>query len=730
MAIDHDGARRLMAEAMEGRLGETDERELALHLVGCEECKGIYEGLQQAHPALSSIELGYPSTQALDAAVHRATTVLRGEADPGPHGLTEEPPRLPDDDANTVRIDSGGTHHDEDVLVPAGPSTVTGPMTPVTPPPTERPRMEPRIPPNMPTEVPEAHVRPILPDVVPEPIEVSEPEVTETVAPPPSSPAEPEPPPSLPAEFPVEVSAGTSPDAPIPPSAAIPPEAPRSEIESLLDEDRARYEPVTAPEPEEYEDASSGPGPWFVAIAVTVILAVLSVVLITRGQGLFGGSGGDLPSASEVRNKVQRAVQEMKSLKTSFDIQRLNLYRVGREKDSLVYSFSNGTFAGHLVYDRAEGYKQDFTLTVQGEEAERAEIVQEADATRSLVGTGADRQLLVEENPPLGPPDGNLRPALGLLEDSLGTAAALIAGSRDLEVAGKTERDGRELYEVRGSVRPTELSRADRIEANLDANNFLPVVVKRSISKDNAGVLGPSSALTEADISRAFGQHERVTTEYMVLGNVTYDDIVLPNELVLDVPDGVEEQKKDSKFERITHAELSSKLDFQPLLPRTLPSGFEEELLAVYTGEPSDWGPNKTLPKPKHVFHSEYFDGKTTIVVTQRQMTERFDLNGSPLARSGLPITVKSVTRDNKQFFYGSSPEVPPHVYGFLGTTFVMAVGYAPQAELVRIVASLAETPAAVPGSAEISAEPSGSASPGASPSASPAGSPAATASP
>ena len=85
-AMDHEGARRLMAEAMEGALGTDDEKELALHLVGCDECKGIYEGLQQAHPALTSIELGYPSTQSIDAAVHRATTVLRGEADPAPTG--------------------------------------------------------------------------------------------------------------------------------------------------------------------------------------------------------------------------------------------------------------------------------------------------------------------------------------------------------------------------------------------------------------------------------------------------------------------------------------------------------------------------------------------------------------------------------------------------------------------------------------------------------------------
>jgi hypothetical protein len=746
MAIDHEGARRLMAEAMEGALGTDDEKELALHLVGCDECKGIYEGLQQAHPALESIELGYPSTQSIDAAVHRATTVLRGEADPGPHGLTEEPPRLPDmPEAPTVRIDSGGTHTDEEVIVPAGPSTSTGPL-PVTPPPVPSGSLGPSTPIRTPAfamDVPEAHVRPILPDTAPEPEAepAPEPEEPEPDVPSPGVPehlleADVRPvAPELPLEL--ELPPVPVPDVPrepitvgvTPPSA--PAERPRSEIESLLDEDRARFEPL--PEVttvEEEDERPTGPGLWFLAIAVTAILFVLTVLLITRGPGLFGGAGGDLPSSDEVRTNVVRAVREMKSLKAGFEIQKLDLYRAGREGDSLVYNFANGTFTGRIVYDRAEGYKQDFALTVRDDERERAEIVQTADETQSLIGTGNDRRLLVEQNPPLGPPDGSLRPELGLLEQSLSTAAALIASSEDLVVAGKTELDGRELYKIRGTVRADDLSRADLVEANLDANNFLPVIVKRSIAKENADVLGPPSALDQTAIDRAFAQNERVTTEYLELSNVTYDDIVLPNELILDVPNGVDTQRSNSKFERLTHAELTTELDYQPLLPRSLPNGFEEELLAEYTGEPRNWGPNRTLPKPKHVFHSAYFDGRTTIVVTQREMSARFKLDTSPLAGAGLPVTVERISRDDKEFFYGFSPEVPPHVYGFIGNTFVMASGYATRDQLVDVVASLAETPAAVPGATDGSAEPSGSSAATASPSGSPSGSPPATSSP
>jgi hypothetical protein len=622
--------------------------------------------------------------------------------------LTEEAPRLPEmADVDTVRIDSGTTQFDEGVLVPAGPATETGPMTPVTPP------IPPRIPTPIQREVPEAHVRPILPDVPPiadEPqtddemagdateIDFEMPEVPAARRP----SSEPAPPIIVP-----------PPIQPPPPPAPITEPAPgaRSEIESLLEEDRARYE--TVPVEEIDEPDRMAPGPWLVAIAVTVVLAVLAGVLITRGSGLFGGAA-DLPSADEVRTRVARAVGDMKSLKASFEIQKVGLYRVRREDNTLQYSFSNGVYAGRMTYDRAEGYKQDLSLTVGSRELEQAEIVQTADETQSIVGTGDARDFLTERNPPLGPPDGNLRPKLGVFESSLATAASLIAASDDLEVVAQRELDGRELYDVRGTVRATELSRADLIEAALDASSFLPIIVKRSITRGNAGVLGPRAALDDQALDTAFGSEERIQTELIQLENVVYDEIVLPGELALDVPGDAEEQVRDSRFERISRAELSSDLAFRPLLPRSLPRGYEEQLMAVYRGAPQNWGPRNRLPKPKHVFHSEYFDGKTTIVLTQRHMDKQFELTGSPLARTGLPITTRRVDRDGGDFGYGVSPEVPPHVWGFIGNVFVVASGYAPQAELLRFVTSLEETPDEVP--SVTSPSPGATPSPGTSP--------------
>jgi hypothetical protein len=260
-----------------------------------------------------------------------------------------------------------------------------------------------------------------------------------------------------------------------------------------------------------------------------------------------------------------------------------------------------------------------------------------------------------------------------------------------------TQRDGRDMYEVRAAVRASELTRADRIEAALDATTFMPVIVKRSISRANAGVLGPQDALSDDDLDTAFGNNERLTTELVELDNLRYDDIVLPGDLVLEAPDGVDEETRDYQFERVERPELGTKLDFEPLLPEELPGDYAEQTFAVYTGEQRNWGPGNAYPKPESVFQSQYFDGRSTIVLTQKRMPAKFKLEGSPLQRAGLPITVNPVERGGNAFFYGTSPEVPPHVYGFVGDVFVMASGYAPQNDLVRLVSSLAETPVDIP---------------------------------
>ncbi len=730
--LNHESARRLMAEAVEGKLDQGQERDLAMHLVGCDECKRLYEGLQHAHPALASLAPGSPPTAAVDAAVFRASAILRGEADPGPMGL---PPQ--ETGPTTWTLDTGPLLGDEAVESPGA-----------TP-----PKLPERLPDEAPTGAESADVveaakpreekttpatstpAPILPiDEKPEPQAPAaklEPTVPPAVPPPARKPDLPELPelPKIEAEPPKRDIPATPPPIVIEDKpAAVPPppvsepisidlEPPvrkppvrvggapsieaggrsRSEIEELLGQseyEMRRKRPVS---PDEVEKGRGGVGGWLIAIAISVALAVIAVLLVTRGSLLFGG-GGDAPPASEIKSGISQQFTDLRSLKTSFDIQRLSLYRVPGQTNS--YTFSNGKYVGRLVYDRGEGYRQEFTLTatVEGQEKEisKAEIVQRGDETRSVVGSASPPTVNVEKRHPLAPPDGQQKPQMGLLEESVGSVVGLIRTAESIEVLGTEKRNDRDVYKIQFSVQATDLTRADRIEALLDSQSLVPVVIKRSISRENAQVLGPEQAVTDEVLNTAFGSNERITTEVVELDNVILDDIVLPGDFVLDTPEGTKTQESDFGFARVSRTDAADRLDFDPLFPRSLPSGFTEQQVAIYTGDPKGWGPNNAYPKPTSVFNATYFDGKTTIAVSERKVPT-FNATSSVLQRAGLPITVKSVERDEKRFTYGSSPEVPPHVYGFLGEVFVVVSGYASEDELLDFIAQLGPATGQVP---------------------------------
>ncbi len=739
--LDHSSARRLMAEAVEGKLDQAQERSLAMHMVGCDECKRLYEGLQHAHPALASLAPGSPPPQAVDAAVFRATTVLRGDADPGPMGM----PQQAETGTTIWATDTGPLLGDEAVESPgATPPKTPEPAAPKEAEPESKPPVKPPAP--APSPPPAVTLPPLGPKKPAVPAPAPTPPKPEPPILPPERPAippaatppkeEPAPLPPLPALDDEEEKPEPKKGPPLPEPIAIdlePPARPpvrvgattpidtgaargRTEIEELLGQseyDMRRKRPA----PDDVEEQRGGVGGWLIAIAISVALAVIAVLLITRGQNLFGG-GGDAPPVDEIKSSVAQQFTDMRSLKTSFDIQRLGLYRVRRQDNSIVYTFSNGKYVGRLVYDRGEGYREEFTLnaTVQGRDQEisRAELVQRGDETRSVVGSGTSATVNVEKRPPLAPPDGQTRPQLGLLEDAIGSVVSLIAKAANIEVLGTEKRNDRDVYKIQFPVEATELTRADRIEVLLDSQSLVPVVIKRSISRDRAQVLGPAQAVTDGVLDTAFADNDRITTEVVELDNMIIDDIILPGDFVLDTPEGTKTQESDFGFARVSRNDAAGRLDFEPLFPRNVPGGYAEQQVAVYTGEPKGWGPNNAYPKPTSVFNATYFDGKTTIAISERKVPT-FNAPSSPLQSGGLPITVRSVERAEKRFSYGVSPEVPPHVYGFLGEVFVVVSGYASEDELLDFIASLGPATAGVP--APVS-------SPGAS------SSPAATASP
>jgi hypothetical protein len=440
-----------------------------------------------------------------------------------------------------------------------------------------------------------------------------------------------------------------------------------------------------------------GAARWLAAITATVLLAAVAGFVITRSQT----GGGNVPSPAEVRTKVDRAFTQMRSLKASFTIRRLDLYPVGRQGTSMQYSFAVGTTTGRLVYERTTGYREETTTDVNGTEIATTKVARTAAESRTLQGSGGAAKLTTVRNPPLGPPDGDFRPSLGSLDRAVGSVARLLVGATDLEVLGLKKTADRQILDVRFGVVPTEVSRADKIEVLLDARTYVPVHIRREIGRGSGRVLAPESVLQTSALQTAFGNRDRILSEDVDIADLVVDDVILPGDFVLDVPQGVPAQTRDGGFQRVTRTDLPTKLHFAPLFASVAPAGFSEQALAVFGGKPGGWGPNNSYPAPDGILQASYFDGKTTIVLTERHMPKGpFDIHGSPVAGGTLPIQTTSQVRAEKTFFYSWSPEVTPHAYGFLGDVFVMATGNASADDLIGFVSSLqqsAGTPGAAP---------------------------------
>ncbi len=640
--MDHEDARRIASLALDEPLSQAQERELAMHLISCAECKTYYDDLARARSAFRRVRPSTVRSEVLDTTVWRATTVLAGDADPG-SVRDGEPLEL--------------QQNDED----------TGPMVAVGEP-------EPPVPPPHDTE-----------PVLIEPPAEQEPEPAEA-----AQEGSPEPEPEPESEPTQDIPAASRETSVVLVNTGIAPPEPATE--EVYEVQSPADQPPIAPDHEPIGRERQGAGPWIAAILVTALVAGLAGFLFVRGPQLFEGAPADLPPAQQIQSRVGAAFDDLRSLKASYSITRLNLYRLRREDDRLVYSFSNGTLTGRAVYEDPDRSRDEWALEVGGRQLDRQQVARTPEETRTLIGEGEEARMLVLANPPLGPPDGPLATHLGSLEYAVGSAVRLLVDARDVRVIERAELDEREVYRIAFTVAPTAFTRADRIEMLIDPVTSFPVQIRRSIERADAGVLGPSELLDEDAIDQAFGDRDRITTETVEVAGVVINDVVLPGEFALDAPSGAEVETQDAAFAEVTLAELDEETPFAPLLPTNLPQGFRERAFQVYTGEERAWGPEDTYPAPEGIVQIAYSDGKSTIVVSQRRIADgAFELTESPLAGVGLPLTTAEEVRGGRRFVYAISPEVPPHVYGFVDDVFVMVSGYVPRDDLLRIAGSLSD---------------------------------------
>lgn len=453
--------------------------------------------------------------------------------------------------------------------------------------------------------------------------------------------------------------------------------------------------------------------PWLIAIAGALALAVLAGLIVTRGSVVRERLRPSVPTVNEVRRRAVEAFEGMRTLKTSFRIRRLGLYR--QPGDRPVYAFTNATERGRVLYEAPATLREERTLDVPGRTADRTTTLVRDATVDTITETGGRTDRTAVIGAAFGPPDGPLIGRLGVLEQAVTAVLQLLAGAGDARTSQTTYNE-RPAIRVRFSVAPDELSRADRIDMLVDRRTWLPVRIERTIARAGASVLGPSEVLAEAAIDAQFAGRERLVTELTELDGTTVDETIEPGEFVL-APSTIAPEPSEGRWQRIERQQLVETLPFELLYPTAIPTGFREAGLAMFTGKPQTWGPRRSWAAPDGAMQAMFFDGKSTIVLSERRIARNRDrITGSPLQSGDLPVRTERVVRSGRALEFGMSAVVPPHVYGFVGDVYVVATGYVPVDDLVRLVASLQPV-----------SQPSPSEGVDASPSASPDRSPAPT---
>ncbi|HVL82268.1 MAG TPA: hypothetical protein VM840_11835, partial [Actinomycetota bacterium] len=460
-------------------------------------------------------------------------------------------------------------------------------------------------------------------------------------------------------------------------------------------------------------------------IAAAIVIGLVALSLLTRG-GRETPAASPLPAAAVVQRGVANVFGELEVLQAEYTIGRLSVYRLPQRdtEDRATFSFSLATIEGRLVYEEPGRLRDENALQIPDTGRTRTTVVRTAeDGIRTLTVEPDDRRLDAVSGPAAGPPSGPFVPLLGTLDQAVAAPARLLVGARSVEVLGEGQIEDHRVYRVRFRVDPDPFTRADTIEMHLDAQTYFPLRVIRSIARQDAQVLGPEELLTQEAIDTAFGDRDRMTVERVDLTSVELNGVALPGEFRIEPPEDVDPETTDAGFEATTREAASEDLTWL-LTPTSIPGTFREQSTVAVTEDPPPWGPRERYPAPTGVVQTTYFDGMTTVVVDQRQVRRGpFEVADSPIPDTTMPLNERILPGgEGRELRYAVSPEVPPHVWGWVDDVFVVVSGYATLDELVAFAEAM-EAP-------EPSPTPEGSPGPSPRGSPSPTGSPRGTSSP
>ena len=403
---------------------------------------------------------------------------------------------------------------------------------------------------------------------------------------------------------------------------------------------------------------------WWMA-PVPLAAAILLVVWIAGGfSPKTGPLQPQMATAAEVEARMVAALAGVRSLRGEMVV--VSPEDVGPDHE----------IGAEGAVPPEAGMRWSFALTAAGDfrlsgltRAEEVAYLAAAGTEQVLSGGTVGEQVVAAEGRGLavGPPDPG--PSNWVLSRRLGSVVrALLAESNQSVV--ETVYEGRPAWLLETPVQANRLSTTsgDHLAVTVDQATGFPVRI-------------------------------RETRQGIFMGEMRLEGLEFNTELTaadfrLAFPEGVEVGGYDAGFRRVTLDAVAGEVGYQPLVPRTLPEGFEPAEIAV-AGSSQGTGKEGMNPESRGVVSMAFRRGLDLVIITSRLVGDDPSLWSDPLAGGeGFiddPETVELTTgalagaRAELQI----DPRAVPHMW-ILGEELVVTIsGDLSKEELLVVAGSL-----------------------------------------
>ncbi|HVF04681.1 MAG TPA: hypothetical protein VNA20_07575 [Frankiaceae bacterium] len=391
------------------------------------------------------------------------------------------------------------------------------------------------------------------------------------------------------------------------------------------------------------------------ALRLTTVAAAVAVLAVALGGGLGTENGPLAPrpaTAAEVASRVNAAFAEARTLRGTLVFRdaagpgdRTTFIATASGDLRLETTTARGE-VNVIAYDATRGVEEGYWLP--------------GPAAASPPSAGVRTGLAPVQTPDQGPMAWVLRTSL---------AATLRAGSTG--PAPEVTYEGRPAWLLEADAQPQDSAgdqAIDHIAATIDRETALPVRVVESRNGRTIREITIEGLTTGGEADRA-----------------AFD---------LDLPAGVTVSRTDEGFRRVPLTEVEARAGYAPLVPRTLPEGFELAEVAV-AKRGGHTGPEGLNPDSRDVVSLAYRRGFATVLVTTRRQLpgEWYDPMGSGEGIVDRPERVTlggALAGAERAELVVNAQGTAPHVWALTGTLVVTVSGDLSRAELLDVAGSLA----------------------------------------